>query len=30
LSAPGATVMQTLGISVEAICQAAKTMLARG
>jgi transketolase len=30
LSAPGGTVMQTLGISVEAICQAAKTMLARG
>jgi transketolase len=30
LSAPGGTVMQTLGISVEAICQAAKAMLARG
>lgn len=29
LSAPGDTVMKTLGISVEAICQAAKTMLAR-
>ena len=30
LSAPGSTVMQTLGISVDALCQSANTMLARG